>query len=253
MRADSVKRTLTITVLLCFACSLLVATSVVLLRPRQEANKSLDLQKNILQAAGLFTSQHRERDIDGLFSRVEERIVDLATGEMVSGEQVNWQEKVVLNPADDLAKIRERGRYQKIYLVRGEASTDDNGTVEKIILPVYGKGLWSTLYGMVAMAPDGETILGLTFYQHGETPGLGGEVDNPNWKKQWVGKKMDLAKGVSLVKGGVNLAAPGAIHQVDALSGATITSRGVENLINYWLGANGYGKLLAAWEKNHGI
>ena len=245
MQADSVKRTLIIAILLCLVCSLLVATSVVLLRPQQEANKFLDLKTNILQAAGLVTGATKAQEIDQIYTRVEERVVDLATGELVTTE-VDLQDKVQIATAEDLAKIRERARYQKIYLVR---SVPQTGKVEKLILPVYGKGLWSTLYGMVAVAPDGVTIQGLTFYQHGETPGLGGEVDNPSWKAQWVGKKIAEGLGIRLVKGGVNPANAQSIHQVDALSGATLTSRGVENLLNYWLGVNGYGKLLGSWGK----
>ena len=80
----------------------------------------------------------------------------------------------------------------------------DDGDVLAIILPVEGKGLWSTLYGFIALAPDTRTIEGITFYEHGETPGLGGEVDNPSWKALWPGRKAfdeDWEPAIEVIKG----------------------------------------------------
>ena len=62
---------------------------------------------------------------------------------------------------------------------------DDAGALDLVVLPVHGLGLWSILYGFVALDADLETIRGLTYYEHKETPGLGGEVDNPRWKSLW--------------------------------------------------------------------
>jgi Na+-transporting NADH:ubiquinone oxidoreductase subunit C len=119
--------------------------------------------------------------------------------------------------------------------------------VEKLILPIYGKGLWSTLYGFLALEKDLKTVSGITFYQHGETPGLGGEVDNPNWKGKWQGKQAFDDSGdviIKVIKGAVIPGAPDADHQIDGLSGATLTARGVDNLVQFWLGENGYGPYL---------
>jgi Na+-transporting NADH:ubiquinone oxidoreductase subunit C len=120
--------------------------------------------------------------------------------------------------------------------------------VDKVILPIYGKGLWSTLYGFVALDRDDlNTIRSLLYYQHGETPGLGGEVDNPSWKALWNGKQAFGADGsvqIQVMRGAVDLAATGAQHKVDGLSGATITSRGVHDMLHYWLGEGGYGHYL---------
>ncbi|MGB0764601.1 MAG: NADH:ubiquinone reductase (Na(+)-transporting) subunit C, partial [Luminiphilus sp.] len=103
-------------------------------------------------------------------------------------------------------------------------------------------GLWSTLYGFVALESDGNTIAGLGFYEHKETPGLGGEVDNPRWKNLWKGKQVyrDGAVAISVVKGSVDQGSDAANWQVDGLSGATLTSRGVSNLVQYWLGEDGF-------------
>src|SRR3990167_8268880 len=109
-------------------------------------------------------------------------------------------------------------------------------------------GLWSTLYGFIAIKGDLNTVAGMGFYQHAETPGLGGEVDNPKWKAQWLGKTLfdeDGKLSVAVVKGGVDPQSPKAVHQVDALAGATLTSKGVDNLLNFWLGQNGFGPFIA--------
>jgi Na+-transporting NADH:ubiquinone oxidoreductase subunit C len=116
--------------------------------------------------------------------------------------------------------------------------------IEQIILPVRGKGLWSTMYGFLALSPSLEDVKGLSFYKHGETPGLGGEIDNPSWKAQFPGKKIFSENGepmITVLKGKVNPQDPMAKYQVDGLSGATITSNGVANLLKFWLGEEGFG------------
>jgi len=142
----------------------------------------------------------------------------------------------------DLAKIKRRAKSVPVYLVMKEDQIDT------VILPIYGKGLWSTMYAFLALEGDTNTVKGLSFYEHAETPGLGGEVDNELWKKSWKGKKVfspDWAPVIDLPKAKVDPQRPEAIHQVDGLSGATLTTRGVKNLLRYWLGENGYGPFLA--------
>jgi len=98
----------------------------------------------------------------------------------------------------------------------------------------------------LALAPDMNTVKSFSFYQHGETPGLGGEVDNPAWKALWPGKKIydDGEPKIQVIKGHVEPDTPGAKYKVDGLSGATLTGNGVTNLLHYWLGHNGYQPLL---------
>ncbi len=115
--------------------------------------------------------------------------------------------------------------------------------INKIILPVYGKGLWSTMYAFLALDKDFKTVTGVTFYEHGETPGLGGEIENPRWNTLWKGKKaFDENNNVQLeiIKGVVDRNRPEANYQIDGLSGATITARGVDKMIKFWLGDYGY-------------
>ena len=119
---------------------------------------------------------------------------------------------------------------------------DPQGDIDKIILPIRGYGLWSTLYGFIALEADGNTVAGLGFYEHGETPGLGGEVDNPRWKAVWPGKQVyrDGEVAIALIKGAVDTSSANAPWQVDGLAGATLTARGVTNLVQFWLGENGF-------------
>jgi len=149
----------------------------------------------------------------------------------------------VLDAAIDTASIKRQPKYATVYLARNEA-----GEVETIVLPINGYGLWSTLYGFLALKTDLNTVVGLGFYEHAETPGLGGEVDNPKWKSLWPGKKVFGENGnvkIELVKGSVDPASPNADYQVDGLAGATLTSRGVSHLVQFWLGENGFGPFLA--------
>jgi Na+-transporting NADH:ubiquinone oxidoreductase subunit C len=130
-----------------------------------------------------------------------------------------------------------------VYLVKGE-----DGAVSQYIFPVYGKGLWSTLYGFIALQRDLQTVNGITFYEHGETPGLGGEVDNPVWKASWSGKLALTPTGepqIDVIKGKVDAGTLQPERKVDGLSGATITSVGVEGLVNYWLGPDAFGPFIA--------
>ena len=125
-----------------------------------------------------------------------------------------------------------------------EVVKDDE--VEAIILPIEGMGLWSTLYGYIALDADVNTIEGITFYEHGETPGLGGEVDNPRWKALWPGRKAFDERGNVKIQVKKGPAGPPSEdpYQVDGLSGATLTSRGVTNMLHFWLGEEGFGPYL---------
>ena len=147
-----------------------------------------------------------------------------------------------MQPPDGLGGIKRREKYAFVYEVR-----DDSGQVEQVVLPIYGKGLWSTLYGFIAVDKDGKTVRGITFYQHGETPGLGGEVDNPRWKALWKGKQLfdgSVQSEIEVIKGVVVAGTAKAQYQIDGLSGATITSNGVEQLVRYWVGPDGFGPFL---------
>ncbi len=248
-KKESVVRTLTVALLVCLVCSVVVSAAAVALKPVQTTNRLQDKQRNILQIAGLY---EEGRSIEEQFQQITPRLVDLRTGEFSDAQDPLTfdQQKASKDPdmsqqltgEQDIASIRRRADYSTVYVVE---NTD--GSIKTLILPIHGYGLWSTLYGFMALESDLETVVGLGFYQHAETPGLGGEVDNPNWKAQWQGKVVYDESGdvdISVVKGSVDPNSPKAEHQVDGLAGATLTSRGVESLVRFWLGEDGFGPFL---------
>jgi Na+-transporting NADH:ubiquinone oxidoreductase subunit C len=237
---ESVQKTITVALVLCLVCAVVVSSAAVILRPAQAVNEKANMQMNILQAAGLYDPQ---QSIQDQFQIVTTRLVNIETGEFVEGidaERYNQRKASkdpsmnrVLSNEEDIASIKRQAKIAKIYLI------ENGDQIEKIILPIHGYGLWSTLYGFMALEGDGNTVAGLGFYEHAETPGLGGEVDNPNWKAQWTGKQVYNGDAVALrlVKGGADRSDS---YGVDALSGATLTSRGVDNLLKFWMSDAGF-------------
>ncbi|UTW04850.1 Na(+)-translocating NADH-quinone reductase subunit C [Amphritea atlantica] len=250
---DSIGRTITVAVLLCVVCSVVVSASAVLLKPKQVANKNLDRQTNILAAAGIATAG---QDIPALFDQlIEKRFVDLRSGQYTEvDDPARYDARKAAKESDtgvalergvDIASIKYQAKVMPVYLVKKQGGEG----FDKLILPVHGYGLWSTLYGFLALEADLNTVVGFGFYSHAETPGLGGEVDNPNWKALWPGKQVypagSMVPALGLVKGNVNPASASAKHQVDGLAGATLTSNGVSNLVKFWMGENGYAPFLS--------
>lgn len=254
---DSVWYAVGVATVLCVVCSLAVSAAAVALRPLQEANKKLDQQKNILDATGLALGEYGKQaneltreQIDDLYSWISEELVDLETGEYTTEVNIETydpreaaEKEATSVPIEDPTYdpgVDRREKIAKVYFVRRRGE----GPIQQVVLPVYGKGLWSTLYGYMALKSDWETIQGLTFYQHGETPGLGGEVDNPSWKAQWVGRELYDDSGDPAAEVFKGPAPDDNPYAVDGLSGATITSRGVTNLVRYWASDQGYGPFL---------
>lgn len=251
---DSIKKTLTVAFLLCLVCAIVVSSAAVALKPLQLANQEHDRRSNILVAAGLIQPREATRErVNAEFDKIQVKVVDLRTGEFtneVSPAEYD-QLRAAAEPATserlavDPAGIRRLEHFGLVYIV-GDLEQPD-----RIIIPVRGSGLWSTLHGFLALEGDGNTIAGLGFYQHAETPGLGGEVDNPNWKAQWPGKKVyDEANEPRLgLAGGLNPSHPDYDYRVDTLAGATLTARGVTNLLQFWVGERGYGAFLAKFRQ----
>lgn len=261
MGNDSLEKTVAIALSLCFICAILVSFSAVALKPLQIYNKDSDMKKNILDVAGLL---EEGQDIDKAFAeKIEAKVVDLDTGEYVENIDANAydQRKAAKDSAQsipipkekDIAHIRVKAKLAKVFLVK------EGGALKSIILPVSGYGLWSTLYGFLSLDPDGQTVQSINFYDQAETPGLGGEVVNPNWRALWKGKKIyakddtDFSEPVlGLIKGTVDPSKPGSENQVDGLAGATLTSTGVTNLIKYWMSKEGFASYLSKVRVNQG-
>jgi len=260
MQRDSTLGTVITAAILCVVCSVVVSASAVGLKTFQDANKEKFQQRNILEAAGYSEEEIRESGIDELFKSIETQLINLETGEIttdVDGGTFD-QKAAAKDPAMVLSMeippdqqtfgFKQHEKYGRVYLMR------EDGALKKVILPIYGKGLWSTLYGFISLEGDLNTVAGITFYEHKETPGLGGEVDNPKWKAIWPGKIVRDEDGevqIEVIKGQVVGGTAEAAYQVDGLSGATITSRGVSNAVRYWLNY-GYGPFLEGLKASEG-
>jgi len=247
---DSVAKMLIVTIVLSLVCSVLVSSAAVLLKPIQDGNVELARKERILEVAGLMQPG---RSVAELFESVETRLVELETGEFTDihdpqtfDMQVASRDpalSIAIPPWQDIAGIFRRARYAPVYLVK-----DDAGEVEILVLPVHGYGLWSTMYGFLALSGDGREVRGLAFYQHAETPGLGGEIENPRWLAKWEGRQIFGPEGevrLQVVRGGVDPGSEWADWSVDGISGATLTADGVSNMVQYWLGEQGFGPFLA--------
>ncbi len=253
---EGLKNVFTVAIAVCLVCSVVVSAAAVMLAPMRLKNQELDMKQNILRAAGLLPADAkvdaRGRSIEEIFAEFEVRAVDLNTGEFVDGVDLDTYNPIKASriprlstklPGDqDIAVLGRRENVSMVYIKRTE-----DGRIDKLVLPVRGYGLWGTLLGYLAFEGDLSTIAGLGFYFHKETPGLGGEVDNPRWKALWQGVKAfdpDGEPAVRLVKTRSPESVPAAAYEVDALSGATLTSRGVQNLVRFWTGDLGFGPLL---------
>lgn len=243
-------KTLLVAFVLCIVCSVLVSGAAVSLKPMQEVNKKLDVKKNLLVAAGLVKSSASKDEIEEAFTNVKPLLVNLETGDLVEGDVGNYDQKKaakkkglnkMIDSAMDKAGIKMRAKTAKAYLIQ------ENGETTMLVLPVHGKGLWSTMYGFLVLEPSTTTVKGIGFYSHGETPGLGGEIDNPSWKATWAGKKLlgdSFEPVLRVVKGAAK-----TDTEIDGLSGATLTANGVTGTIQYWLGKDGFGPFLAKFRE----
>ncbi|MCA8988328.1 MAG: Na(+)-translocating NADH-quinone reductase subunit C [Planctomycetaceae bacterium] len=256
---DTVGGTFAIAAILCVLCSVIVSATAVGLRPVKEKNEQLAFQREVLVVLGLFDKKKDGNDkIPELFKQVEPLLVNIDEGKQAETDKVSVEtfklaevsenpELTVPIPSEkDLAGIGHRESITVIYLLR-----DTSGKIDQIVLPIRGKGLWSTMWGLLALDGDGKTVRGLTFYSDGETPGLGGEINNQRWKESWA--KADCPKvlydasgnvQISLYKGALTCETPNSEHLFEALGGATITTRGVESMMHYWLGDHGYKTLI---------
>lgn len=255
MEKDSIFKVFGVAAAICLVCSVLVALAATLLKDKQKENMLLDKQINVLKAAGLvdLAAKPTATQVKDFSAKIEPLVVNTKTGERLEGidpATLDLQRQLKdpnasseIPPKSDIAGIKRVPNESVVYLVR-----DDAGKISSVVLPVYGRGLWSTLYGFLALNGDFATVKNLTFYQHGETPGLGGEVQNPDKMAKWSGKTAygpDGKPAVRFKKGIVLPDDPNAQYEVDGFSGSTLTCDGVNNTVSYWLGDDGFGPLLA--------
>ena len=242
LHKDSVAGTLVFTLVLCLSCSFMITGTAEVLKDRKLAKQRDEVKRDVLLAANIEFGQGSDfRDV--FEARVTPVLVALATGEVTQPDDVlDFDERMAainpdtsMKPSKDIAKIRSRAnqvRVYKIHYVQGATSA--------LVVPFYGKGLWSMIYGYVGLAPDLNTIENIVFYEHGETPGIGDFINDPEWLRQWHGKQLFDDKGkfaLKVIKGG---AKAGDLHGIDGVSGATMTGRGVQKSLEFWFGAEGY-------------
>lgn len=246
---DDPTKTIFIAIMLCLACSVMVSTAAVALKSKQIVNKQNDIRQNILAVTGQYEPG---MDMEAAFEKFEVKLVDIAAGEFAENDidpTTFDQRKAAGSPdlgvrlanREDIAGIGSRAKYAPVYILR------QGDEIEQLVIPVHGYGLWSTMYGFLSLENDFNTIRGLRFYEHAETPGLGGEIENSRWLARWEGKKIFDENGnveFRVARGYVDDNTPQAEYRVDGLSGATLTSQGVSNMMVFWLGENGFGPFL---------
>ena len=241
--SDSPVNALKTALVVALVCAMLVSITAVSLRPLYLANleaERMERLASILQTLNQLAGGMRPEDIEVRVVKLENGAyaedIDPATYDARRAAN-DPGKSVTIPPQQDLAGIKRRADHAVVYLIR-----NSNRKIDAVILPVRGVGYQSALYGYLALAADANEILALKFYEHGETPGLGGEVDNPRWKALWPGKQVykDGTVKIGLVKGSVDPAGANADWEIDGLSGATLTARGVTNLVQFWLGEDGF-------------
>jgi len=250
MSKDSPKKAVLVVVLTALVCSSLVSAAVVMLRPIQLNNQLLQQSRNIMQLTGLLAAGEELDDEAtlGLYKTLDRRIVNIDEARFDEAIDTNTfnQRRAAGDPelgtavpsAMDRASLGRRSRFAPAYMVW-------KGTeLERIILPVRGAGMWSMLYGYIALESDLNTIAGMTFYEQNETPGLGDQITHEHWLEQWQGKLIFDVQGNPWFsvnsEGTVQPGTETAKYQVDALTGATVTGNAVTGMVHYWFGPHGY-------------
>lgn len=241
-------RSLAVLATVALVCSILVSVSTTTLRPIKERNEALQRYRNVVSLTGLVKPG---ADDDAIFEAVEQldaRVVDLTTGTFapdIEPDTVNARtavtdpERSEAIPADaDLARLGRRANHVVVYLVWKE---DD---LDRIIFPINGQGMWSTLFGFIALEGDLDTIAAVTFYEQAETAGLGDQIESPAWQAQWQGRQMFGGTGAVRFQVASGPANASSAHQVDGLTGATLTGNSVTSLIQFWFGPAGFGPFL---------
>lgn len=251
MNNDSPQKALLMIFVTALACSILVSVAAISLRPIQLTHKLLERARNVIQLTGLVSAEQydelSDEDLLVLYGQLDRRIVnideqtfaaDINPDTFDQRKAANDAERSVDIPAEfDVASLGHRSRYAMVYMVWQEDQ------LQRIILPIHGQGMWSTIYGYIALASDLNTIEGVSFYEQAETPGLGDQILRPQWQAQWQGRKLLDTTGklrFRISTGSVEPGSSAATHEVDALSGATVTANGVSSLVAYWFGDHGF-------------
>ena len=236
-----------------FVCAILVSATTVTLRPIQEQNQLIERSRNIVMLSGLVpVDQPLSGDeVLAALANLDPRVVDLESGTFIPGETEFDARAVSGNPEFtvsiptelDSAGLRRRTQLEQVYLVwKGDQ-------LHRVIVPINGQGMWSRLWGFIALNSDLNTIGAVSFYEQAETAGLGDQIMRSEWQAQWSGRQLFDQRGNLRFR-----VAPGPAsderHEVDGLSGATVTADAVTGLVAYWFGSHGYAPFLAELQSN---
>ena len=230
-------------------CATLVSVAAVMLQPMQDANARLYMEKNVLIAADLVESGQSLsiEQVDQLFdAHVVTRLIDLETGQVLDVDPATarqFDQRSARNdpamsevaPANE-AGVRRLPERAPVYFIQRD------GAVSQVVIPVDGLGMWGTVYGFMSLAADGKTVEGVTFYEHKETPGLGGEIANPEWQAVWEGRVAYDETGdveLRIIKGQAGPPSEDP-HEIDGLAGSTVTGDAVTRFVQFWLGERGF-------------
>lgn len=235
-----------VAILVALVSAVVVSTAAVALKPLQDAHLEAERAARMAQMLDTLPGMRDVMEEAGV-DTLETRIVELATGRFatdIDPADFDYQ-AAATDPAQstaipseaDVAGLGRRANHMPVHLLERE------GDLLLIVLPVQGRGYQSAIQAMLALQPDLNTIAALTITEQGETPGIGARVDEPAWQALWPDKQIADETGqivISVVRG----TATGP-YEVDAISGATVTSNGVANMLRYWLSDHGYGPFLA--------
>jgi len=211
---------LTITIV----CSFFLSLAAEGLKDIYNKNVEIDKKKNILNAIGVKVKDYTISDIDTYFINHIKTLIINTNGELIDDISIASLEEVENKQTGEIKYFYNNVEYLPCYVDSKENT---------LIIPISGKGLWSSLYGYFALDVNNySTVKGITFYAHGETPGLGAEISNKKFQDNFVGKEIysidNQFNSVTVIKG---KAQDSNKHEVDGISGATITSNGVTDLL----------------------
>lgn len=223
-------------IVICVACSLLIAGTALSLKDLQDKNAEVDMKLNVLKAAGLVTADEsltQEEVLSRFEAKVTAKVVDITNGDIVDKDVASLTKYAL---TADIYKMKKDPELRPVYLVGDEAD-------QTTIIPIAGKGLWGTVYGFLALAPDFKTVRNVTFRAPKETPGLGAECETSKFRELFPGKVVLDGEGkpaFQVARGPASpmtcTQVPGVNHCVDGMSGATLTGNGISEMVTRAMG-----------------
>ncbi len=259
MNNESPQKALLVVFSIALVCSILVSVAAVSLRPIQIRNQLVEKSRNIVALSGLVDpgEDFSSDEILIAVTQLDARVIDIDSGEFEDSLDVNeFDPRAAVNDAElgtaipddeDSATLGRRSRYEIVHLVW------DGDQLKRVILPIVGQGMWSTLYGFIALEADLNTIAAISFYEQAETAGLGDQITHGSWQSKWQGRELFGSDGsfrFRIAAGPVKDGSAMARHQVDAMTGATVTGTAVTRLVSYWFGPHGYRAFLNNLKNN---